>query len=192
MFVAIVSLGIYAMFLYVLTVRNREHFEDVAQPPLPNHHAPSRDEFIRSLVLLILSVGSVVGLGKVLSPSIEGAVVAANLPIASVAVAIALVILLPEGASAVRFARVGNLQTSFNLGYGSAMASIGLTVPALAAVSLMTDTTLLLGLGMSEIVMLLLTLMVSTVTVSSHRTTLFQGGLHVVILFTFLFLSLSP
>lgn len=192
-FVALVSLGIYAMFLYVLTVRNREHFEDTEHPGgAVAHHVPSRRQFVESFIFLMLALASVIGLAKVMSPGIEGAVREANLPISFVAVVIALVILLPEGIAAVRFARAGNLQSSFNLGYGSALASIGLTVPALAIVSLTTDTTLLLGLGMSEIVLLLLTLMVSTVTVSSHRTTLFQGGLHIVIFAAFLFLSVSP
>lgn len=192
-FVAIVSLGIYALFLWVLTVRNREHFEDSDQPgETGSHHIPTRAQFIESLIFLILALASVIGLAKVLSPGIETAVLAAGLPISFVAVVIALVILLPEGIAAVRFARAGNLQSSFNLGYGSALASIGLTVPALAVVSFTTDTTLLLGLGPSAIVLLLLTLMVSTVTVSSHRTTLFQGGLHIVIFFAFLFVSVSP
>jgi len=192
-FVALASLGIYALFLWVLTVRNREHFEDIERPPTKALHLPpTRTTFLRSVTLLILSLGAIIGLAKVLSPSIEGVVSGAGLPLSVVAVVIALVILLPEGLAAVRFSHQGDLQAGFNIGYGSALASIGLTIPALAAFSLFLDVELTLGLGFTEIVLFVLTLFVGTVTVSSHRVTLFQGGLHIVILGAFLFVSVSP
>jgi Ca2+:H+ antiporter len=192
-FVAFVALSIYALFLWVLTVRNREHFEDVESPPTEALHLPPTTATFRwSIVLLVVSLGAIVGLAKVLAPSIETVVRGAGLPLTLVAVILALVILMPEGISAVRFARRGNLQSSFNIGYGSALASIGLTIPALAIFSLVLDVDLQFGLGASEIVLFFLTLVVSTVTVASHRVTLFQGGLHVVIFFSFLFLAVSP
>jgi Ca2+:H+ antiporter len=192
-FVALVSLGIYALFLWVLTVRNREHFEDTERPSTrPLHQPPSRPTFFWSLALLVISLGAIIGLAKVLSPTIESVVRDAGLPLSLVAVIIALVILLPEGVAAVRFSRRGDLQSAFNIGYGSALASIGLTIPALAVFSLVFGADLTLGLGYNEIVLFILTVVVSTVTVSSHRVTLFQGGLHIVIFAAFLFLAVSP
>jgi Ca2+:H+ antiporter len=192
-FVALVSLGIYALFLWVLTVRNKEHFEDLERPPTQVLHLPpTKRTFLWSVALLVISLGAIIGLAKVLSPSIESVVRDAGLPLSLVAVIIALVILLPEGVAAVRFSHRGDLQAGFNIGYGSALASIGLTIPALAIFSLVSDVDLTLGLGYKEIVLFILTLVVSTVTVASHRVTLFQGGLHIVIFAAFLFLAVSP
>lgn len=145
-----------------------------------------------TLIFLIAALAIIVGLSRVLSPSLERVVVGAGLPLSFVAVAIALVILLPEGVAAFRFARQGHLQSSFNIGYGSALASIGLTIPALVVVSFLLEFDLEFGLRTIDIVMFLLTLVVSTVTVASHRVTLFQGGLHLAIFAAFLFLAISP
>lgn len=192
-FVGLAALSVYILFLYILTVRNREHFEDLESPPTEALVVvPSRSHFVTSFVLLIIALAIIVGLSKVLSPSVETVVVGAGLPLTFVAVAIALVILLPEGVAAFRFARRGHLQSSFNLGYGSALASIGLTIPALVVVSFMLDFDLEFGLRSIDIVLFFLTLVVSTVTVASHRVTLFQGGLHLAIFAAFLFLSMSP
>jgi len=192
-FVGIAALGVYVLFLYILTVRNREHFEDPASPPTQSLRVvPSRGTLALSVIFLILALVTVVLLAQVLSPSIENAVIGAGFPLTFVAVVIALVILLPEGTAAFRFARVGHLQASFNLGYGSALASIGLTIPALVVVSFLLDFDLVFGLRPVDIVLFILTLAVSTVTVASHRVTLFQGGLHLAIFSAFLFLAVSP
>jgi Ca2+:H+ antiporter len=100
--------------------------------------------------------------------------------------------LIPEGTAAFRFARLGSLQASFNIGYGSALASIGLTIPTLVVLSLILDLQLEFGLRQVDIVLFILTLVVSSVTVASHRVTLFQGGLHLAIFASFLFLAISP
>jgi Ca2+:H+ antiporter len=192
-FVAIISLGVYSLFLYVLTVRNREHFEDYeAEIVVPYALKPEKKYAYRSLALLLISLTAIIGLSKVIAPSIEGVVKSAGLPLAFVAVAVALVVLAPETLAATRSAKRGDLQSSFNFGYGSALASIGLTIPTLAFISLIFDIDLYLGLGPTEIVLFALTLIVSVVTVSSHRVTLFQGGLHLVIFSAFIFLALSP
>lgn len=192
-FVGFASLAIYVLFIYILTVRNREHFEDTASPPTDYLRAvPATATFVRSLIFLAVSLAMIVGLAQVLSPSIESVVLGAGLPVTAVAVVIALVILLPEGTAAFRFARLGSLQASFNIGYGSALASIGLTIPALVIVSLVLDLKLEFGLRPVDIVLFILTLVVSSVTVASHRVTLFQGGLHLAIFASFLFLAVSP
>ena len=193
-FVAIAALAVYSLYIYILTVRNREHFEDpdtkISVPYA--HEKPTKKQFSKSLFLLLISLAAIIGLAKVLSPSIEGVVRSAGLPLSFVAIVVALVVLAPESVAAFRSARKGDLQTSFNLGYGSALASIGLTIPALAVVSWILNIELYLGLGPVEIVLLALTMIVSVVTVSSHRVTLFQGGLHIAIFASFLFLAVSP
>jgi len=192
-FVGFASLGVYILFLYILTVRNREHFEDTASPPTDHLRVvPEKKTFVRSLILLVVSLVMIVGLAQVLSPSIESVVLGAGLPVTFVAVVIALVILLPEATAAFRFARLGSLQASFNIGYGSALASIGLTIPTLVVVSFVLDLQLEFGLRPVDIVLFILTLVVSSVTVASHRVTLFQGGLHLAIFASFLFLAVNP
>ena len=190
LFVGAASLGVYSLFLYILTVRHREHFEDPASPPTESLRVvPTQGKFVQSIIFLVVTLIVIIGLARVLSPSIEGVVTGAGLPLTFVAVLIALVVLLPEGATAFRLARRGHLQAGFNIGYGSALASIGLTIPALVVVSLVLDIKLEFGLRDVDIVLFLLTLVVSTVTVASNRVTLFQGGLHMAIFFAFLFLS---
>jgi Ca2+:H+ antiporter len=190
LFVGFASLSVYGLFLYILTVRNREHFEDQTSPPTESLRVvPTQAKFAQSIIFLLVTLAVIIGLAQVLSPSIEGVVTGAGLPLTFVAVVIALVVLLPEGAAAFRLARRGHLQAGFNIGYGSALASIGLTIPALVVVSLVLDITLEFGLRDVDIVLFLLTLVVSTVTVASNRVTLFQGGLHMAIFFAFLFLS---
>lgn len=192
-FVAIASIGVYLLYLYVLTVRNREHFENPDSTVIvPYSHAPTKSEFKVSILLLLIALIAIIGMAKVISPSIEGIVIGAGLPLFVVAVAVALVVLAPESLAAIRSSKNGDLQTGFNLAYGSALASIGLTIPVLAVVSFLLDVELQLGLSALEIVLFVLTMLVSQVTVSSRRVTFFQGGLHVVIFFAFLFLAVSP
>jgi Ca2+:H+ antiporter len=105
---------------------------------------------------------------------------------------IAALVLLPEGLAALRAARLNRLQTSMNLALGSALASIGLTVPAVAAVSIGLGQPLALGLAPKEAVLLGLTLLVSVITLGTGRTTVLQGVVHLVILAAFLFLSVVP
>jgi Ca2+:H+ antiporter len=192
-FTAIASLTVYLLYLYVLTVRNREHFQNPETIlVVPYSRVPSTKKMQTSLLLLLISLLSIIGLAKVISPSVEAVVRDAGLPLFVVAVVIALVILLPETLAATRSAKRGDLQTSFNLGYGSAMASIGLTIPALAISSILLDITLELGLNPTELTLFILTMVVGTITVASPRATLLQGGLHLTIFASFLFLAFQP
>lgn len=105
---------------------------------------------------------------------------------------IALLVLLPETLAAVRAARRNRIQISLNLALGSAMASIGLTIPAIAIASIWLDGPLVLGLDPTHLVLLALTVVVSTLTVVPGRATRLQGGVHLVLLSAFLFLSINP
>ena len=198
-FAAVASLGLYGLFVFVQAVRHRDQFEPV-QPgsagPGPEQEGPrpTSGQALSSLVLLVVALVAVVGLAKVISPAMEAAVVDAGLPIAFVGVLIALLVLLPEGITAVRSAWTGggDVQRSFNLAYGSAMASIGLTIPVVAIISIAFDMRLLLGLDAADTLLLALTVAVSVLTVTPGRATLLQAGVHLTIFTTFLALSIMP
>jgi Ca2+:H+ antiporter len=135
---------------------------------------------------------AVVGLAKALSPAIETAVHRVGAPPAVIGVAIAALVLLPEVSAAVRAAIANRLQTSMNLAFGSALATIGLTIPAVGLVSVVLGLPLVLGLEAKDLVLLLLAFLVSTITLASGRTNLMQGAVHLVIFAVFLFLTLVP
>jgi Ca2+:H+ antiporter len=143
-------------------------------------------------VLLLVALVAVVGLAKMLAPTLEAGVRAAGAPQAMVGVVIALIVLLPETWAAVRAAAGNRLQTSLNLALGSALASIGLTIPAVVVLSFILDRPLLLGLPPKEIALLALTLLVTTLTLSAGRTTVLQGAVHLVLFSAFLFLAAVP
>jgi Ca2+:H+ antiporter len=147
---------------------------------------------VTSLALLVVALAAVVGLAKVLSPAIESGVEAAGFPASFVGVVIALLVLLPETLAAVRAARRGLVQTSLNLALGSAMASIGLTIPVIALASVWIDGPLVLGLAPTQMVLLALTVIVGVLTVVPGRATRLQGATHLVLMAAFVFLAISP
>ncbi len=196
-FAAVASLALYGLFIAVQTVRHRNYFLPVDTgrdaDPQDDHAAPPTDRAaLLSLGLLLVALVAVVGDAKAVSPTIETAVAKAGLPQAVVGVIIALLVLLPETLAAVRAARRDRVQTSLNLAYGSAIASIGLTIPAIALASIWLSGPLMLGLGPVHMVLLALTVMVSTLTLAPGRATLLQGGVHIVVLAAYLFLAVSP
>jgi Ca2+:H+ antiporter len=198
-FAAVASIALYGMFVVTQTIRHRDFFlpvEPENKPAVVNEetHAapPSLGVAITSLGLLVIALIAVVGLAKVESPAIEAGVKAAGLPVSFVGVVIALVILLPETLAATRAALRNRIQISLNLALGSAMASIGLTIPAIAVASIWLDGPLVLGLGSTQMVLFALTVVVSVLTVVPGRATRLQGAVHLVLLAAFLFLSISP
>jgi Ca2+:H+ antiporter len=201
-FVGVTSLVLYMTFVFVQTIRHRDDFLSPARVPgsrmaasdEADAHAPATSNAQAWLAagLLFLSLVAVVGLAKLLSPAVEAGVRQAGAPEAVVGVVIAALVLLPEGLAALRAARRDRLQTSLNLALGSALASIGLTIPAVAIVSIAIGQPIALGLANKEIVLLALTLLVSVITLGTGRSTLMQGVVHLVIFATFLFLSVVP
>ncbi|UUY03572.1 hypothetical protein LRS13_23365 [Svornostia abyssi] len=193
-FAAVAALALYALFVVVQTVRHRDYFLPDEAEADPEAHAapPTNRETITSFALLAVALVAVVGLAKVESPAIGDAVSAIGAPASAVGVAIALVVLLPETIAAVRNAARGRVQTSFNLAFGSAMASIGLTIPAIAVASIWLDGALVLGLGSTEMVLLAITTVVGALTVLPGRATLQEGGVHLVLFAAFLVLAISP
>jgi len=196
-FAAVASLGLYLLFVTVQTRRHRDYFLPITTAGKvidTEEHAdpPTARQAQMSLGLLLVALIAVVGLAKGVSPSIESAVAAAGLPQAVVGVVIALLVLLPETIAAVRAATRDRIQTSLNLALGSAMASIGLTIPAIAIATIWLDSPLLLGLGGTQMVLLALTVAVGTLTVVPGRANVLQGGVHIGLLAVFLFLAASP
>lgn len=195
-FVAIVSLVLYGGFVQVQTIRHREYFTvsggDGAAGQAAGHGRPSRRATAISTVLLFACLVAVVLLAKSLSPSIERAVAFAGMPKAVVGIVIATIVLLPESLAALNAARANRLQTSLNLALGSALASIGLTIPAVAMVAAATGWHLELGLDAKSTVLLALSLFTSTLSLGTGRTTVLQGLIHLVIFAVFLFTTIVP
>ncbi|MFN5350502.1 MAG: calcium:proton antiporter [Polaromonas sp.] len=193
-FIAVVSIVLYGTFVLVQTVRHRDYFLPDEAPSSEEQHAPPPDTKVAlaSLGLLLMGLAAVVLLAKSLAPVIEVAVKNAGAPNALVGVIIAAVVLLPEGLAALRAARVNRLQTSLNLALGSALASIGLTIPAVALVSIANGWTLTLGLDAKSSVLLLLSLLVATLSLGTGRTTVLQGVVHLVIFAVYLFTTVVP
>ncbi|HTP74011.1 MAG TPA: ionic transporter y4hA [Burkholderiaceae bacterium] len=193
-FAALASLVMWAVYVFAQTVKHRDYF---LPPSLAAdgaaHAAPPRlAQAWLSFCLLIAALVAVVGLAKALSPSIEAALAATGAPKGAVGIAIALLVLLPETLAAVRAAHLNRLQTSFNLAYGSALASIGLTIPVVAIASLWLGIPLTLGLDHKDMVLLVLTFVVSTLTLAFGRTHMLQGAVHLVIFAAFAFLAFVP
>ena len=189
-FAGVVSLVLYGTFVFVQTVRHPDDFL-ADQPDLPGHRPSGRMAWIAA-GLLVVSLVAVVALAKTLSPALERGLAAAGAPKAVVGIVIAALVLLPEGVTAIRAARADRLQTSLNLALGSALASIGLTIPAVAVVSILLGQQLVLGLDAKEEVLLVLTLFTGVVTLGTGRTTVLQGAVHLTILACFLFLAVVP
>ncbi len=199
-FAAVASLGLYLLFVFTQTIRHRAFFLPIAQKgqkPLlfedeSQADPPSTRESLTSLALLLVALLAVVGLAEEESPPIERLVSAAGFPHSFVGVVIAALVLLPETLAAVRAARQGRIQTSLNLAYGSALASIGLTIPAIALASVWLKGPLVLGLGPLQLALLALTVVISVLTVVPGRATRLQGEVHLVVLAAYVFLSLFP
>lgn len=191
-FVAIVSLVIYATFVAAQTLRHRDHFLH-GEPDDHAHEEPvSRAKAAAASGALLLALVAVVLLAKSLSPAIEATVDRLGAPKAVVGIVIAALVLAPEGFAALRAARANRVQTSLNLAIGSALATIGLTIPAVACIALVMGLDLELGLPMGNTVLLALTLFVASLTLGTGRTTIVQGVIHLVLFATYLFIALVP
>ena len=191
-FAGVMSLALYGVFLFVQTVRHRDYFLPVGGDEDQHAPPPSTRKALASLLLLFVALVAVVVLAKLLSPSIEAAVAAASAPVSVVGIAIALLVLLPETSAALRAAARNRMQTSLNLALGSALATIGLTIPAVAATSILAGLPLELGLSAKEAALLAITLLISAVTLASGRATVLHGAVHLVLFAAFLFLSIVP
>ena len=193
-FVALTSLTLWGVFTFFQTIRHRDYFlpEDASQNSQTHATPPSTLQAGLSLLALLACLVAVVGLAKQLSPAIEAALRSWGAPATLVGIVIALLVLLPETLAALRAARANRLQTSLNLALGSALASIGLTIPAVALAAVWLGFPLTLGLDNKDLVLLVLTFMVGSITLAHGRTSMMQGAVHLVLFASFLFLALVP
>ncbi len=194
-FVAAFSLLLYLTFVFVQTYTNRDYFlpkGELQSEPDAHAEPPSERESWASFAALLVSLGAVVLMAKTLSKPLESAVAAADAPRALVGVAIAAIVLLPESVAAVRAARANRLQTSLNLALGSALATIGLTIPAVTVTSFVLGLPLALGLDGKGTVLLALTLFISALSLARGRTTVLHGAVHLVIFGAYLMTTILP
>ena len=192
-FAAVTSAVLWAVYVFIQTIRHRDYFLPTDSSNEEAHAAPPTNrEASMSFGLLLASLVAVVGLAKILSPLIETTLIKAGAPPAVLGILIAMLVLMPEGFAAIRAARADRLQTSINLAIGSALASIGLTIPVVAVAAILLDMPLVLGLREKDLVMLVVTFLVSIVTLASGRTHMMQGAVHLVLFATFIFLAFVP
>ncbi|MEG8017992.1 calcium:proton antiporter [Sphingomonas sp. LR55] len=192
MFVAVVSLILYGTFVLVQTVRHRDYFLPSTDDKDDHAAPPSGRATGIAFAALLVALVSVVLLAKTLSPTIEAAVIGAGLPLTVVGVVIAALVLAPESLAAYKSARRNRLQTSLNLALGSALATIGLTIPSVAIVSLVLDLPIALGIDAKSMTLLALSLFVATLSLGTGRTTVLQGVVHLVIFAAYLFTTVVP
>jgi Ca2+:H+ antiporter len=194
-FVAGFALLLYLVFVFVQTIGNRDYFlpkGDAKTDETVHAEPPSDREAWLAFAALVVSLGAVVLLGKSLSYPLERVVAAAGAPHALVGIAIAGIVLLPEGLAAVRAARANRLQTSFNLALGSALATIGLTIPVVTVASLALDLPIALGLDAKSTVLLALSLFIAALSLARGRITVLHGAVHLVVFGAYLVLTVLP
>lgn len=193
-FASLASLVLYGSLVWSQTNSHKNFFAAAEDANSSSAQAtlPSRSRVILSFVSLMLSLIAVVGLSKILSPTIESTIAAIGAPKAVVGIIIAILVLAPETLAAMNAAKINQLQTSLNLALGSGAASIALTIPAVSFYSLAFDKPLTLGLDSKGIVFLILTFMAGSFTFGSGRTTSLHGLIHLVIMASFLAISFMP
>jgi Ca2+:H+ antiporter len=191
-FVSVVTLILYSVFLYTQTVRHRDYFIREV-PGQTDSEAPTSNRMLAlSVVLLLVSLLAVVLLAKKFSLVIDFATERIGAPLIFAGVLVALLILLPESVAAVAAARKNDLQKSVNLALGSSLATIGLTIPAVATAAYALDKQLVLGVNHEETVLLGMTFVLSMLTFGTGRTNILFGLVHLVVFAVFIFLVFVP
>jgi Ca2+:H+ antiporter len=191
-FVSVVTLILYGVFLYTQTIRHRDYFiSDAAGDADDGAHLSSR-MLAMSMALLLVSLLAVVLLAKKFSLVVDAGTAMIGAPPAFAGVLVALLILLPESVAAISAARKNDLQKSINLALGSSLATIGLTIPAVAVAAYALDKQLVLGLDAQAMVLLLLTFILSMLTFGTGRTNILFGLVHLVVFAVFVFLVFVP
>jgi Ca2+:H+ antiporter len=190
-FVSVVTIILYGVFLYTQTIRHRDYFIIESGGGDDTGYASNRTLML-SVVLLLVSLLAVVLLAKKFSLVVDAGAAAIGAPPAFAGILVALLILLPESVAAVAAARKNDLQKSINLALGSSLATIGLTIPAVAVVAYALDKTLLLGLDQREVILLVMTFLLSMLTFGTGRTNILFGLVHLVVFAVFVFMVFVP
>ncbi|WP_330082636.1 ionic transporter [Methylocystis iwaonis] len=194
-FVSVLSILLYCAFLFIQTVRHRAYFIDARLAAIGHMGAkPTLNQALISLVGLGASLTGVSLLAEHVIPGLEEALKWAGVeevnPVTGAAVAV--LVLLPEGMNSVRAAARNALQTSLNGALGSVVATIGLTVPAVALMSLASGREIVFGLDHRDSAMLMLTLMLSVVSFGAGRTNVLTGLVHLVVFAAYAFFLFAP
>jgi Ca2+:H+ antiporter len=191
-FVSVVTVILYAVFLYTQTIRHRDYFvTEGGRSAGEAGHASTRTLML-SVALLLVSLLGVVLLAKKFSLVVDAGAAAIGAPPAFAGIVVALLILLPESLAAIDAARRNELQKSINLALGSSLATIGLTIPAVAVAAYALDKTLVLGLDDREMVLLVMTLLLSMLTFGTGRTNILFGLVHMLVFAVFIFMVFVP
>jgi Ca2+:H+ antiporter len=191
-FVSVVTILLYGVFLYIQTVRHRDYFVgDLTGGSDDGSHLSNRLMFL-STVLLLVSLLAVVLLAKKFSQVVDAGAALIGAPPAFAGILVALLILLPESVAAVAAARKNDLQKSINLALGSSIATIGLTIPAVAVAAYALGKQLVLGLPAQDMVLLVLTFVLGMLTLGTGRTNILFGLVHLVVFAVFVFLVFVP
>lgn len=194
-FLVLVSFGLYGIFLLIQTTRHRRYFED-PESDEAHHRVGHIDLVVRStpthVALLIAYLVPIVLLSERLAQPIETGIAALGAPVALGGLLIAILVLAPEALGGIRAALNDRLQRSVNIFLGSVLSTIGLTIPAVLLVGLVTGKPVILGLPSSEVTLLFVTLLVSMTTFSSTRTNILQGAVHLLLFLVYIMLIFRP
>jgi len=194
-FVSLLSVLLYCAFLFAQTVRHQADFvEDILSVHTDNAHNPDRREALIRALLLVVGLLGIVLLTEQIATGLEDELMIFQVgqTDAIIGAFIAALVLAPEALAAIKAARNNELQRSMNIALGSACATIGLTIPAVAMASLFTGKELMLGLGAGDTVLLLLALSISIVSFGTGRTTVLTGLVHLVVFVAYLLLIVVP
>jgi Ca2+:H+ antiporter len=191
-FVSVVTVILYGVFLYTQTILHRNYFINKVTGNADDEAHASNRMFALSVLLLLVSLLAVVLLAKKFSLVVDAGTALIGAPPAFAGILVALLILLPESVAAIAAARKNDLQKSINLALGSSLATIGLTIPAVAITAYTLDMQLVLGLNDQEVVLLVLTFVLSMLTFVTGRTNILFGLVHLVVFAVFVFLVFVP
>jgi Ca2+:H+ antiporter len=192
-FVSITTIILYVAFLVIQTSRHTDYFRaGDGNARDGNHVYPSSKLVVISAAMLLLALGGVILIAKKFATILEIGLSHIGAPQAVAGIIIAMVVLTPESITAVRAARRNELQKSLNLALGSSLATIGLTIPAVAITNIFIGKQIELGLSERDTLLLALTLFLSLLTFGSGRTNILAGLVHLVVFATFLFLVFIP
>jgi len=189
-FVSVVTILLYGVFLYTQTIRHRDYFV-IDLTGSSGSHGSNRT-LLLSTILLLVSLLAVVLLAKKFSLVVDAGTALIGAPPAFAGIVVALLILLPECVAAVTAARRNDLQKSINLALGSSLATIGLTIPAVALAAYVLDKQLVLGLPTLDVVLLALTFLIAMLTLGTGRTNILFGLVHLVVFAVYMFLVFVP
>ncbi|MBE1159828.1 calcium:proton antiporter [Dyella acidiphila] len=196
---SLLTIALYGVFLWLQTGRHRGYFiAPDAQPIDPHemeHHRPEpidKKQLMLHFVLLLVNILPIVILSKSMAKILDYGIEATGAPVALGGIVIAILVFAPEGISALVAIRADRLTRAVNLCLGAVTSTLGLTVPAVLAISLYTGNPVLLGLAPSGIVMLIATLILSSITFSNSRTSMLEGAVHLSLFVVFLVLVFSP